>query len=123
MHGSCGYPDVQRIGYLQLQELSPTEVGESSVSADLLKTGPSPFRDQLQIAWRLGAIEAGAPLALEIFAIDGRKVWSTSIDSREGAVVWDGRRERGNAAPSGTYFVRMRSGDAEVETARVLKVQ
>ena len=88
-----------------------------------MKTGPSPFRDQLQIAWRLGAIEAGASLELGIFAIDGRKVWSTSLDSREGAIVWDGRTERGNAAPSGAYFVRMRSGDEEVESARVLKVQ
>ena len=123
MHGSCGNPDVQRIGYLQLQELNPSEVGAGAGSADLLKTGPSPFRDQLQIAWRLGAIEAGASLELGIFAIDGRKVWSTSLDSREGAIVWDGRTERGNAAPSGAYFVRMRSGDEEVESARVLKVQ
>lgn len=124
MHGSCGNPEVQRIGYLKLQELGASDVAVGTSEPFSLQSGPNPFRDQLQISWQLGALGGGSdPLELEIFGTDGRKLWSTSIDSKEGTLLWDGRTDRGNSAPNGAYFVRMRAGDRELDAVRVLRVQ
>lgn len=53
-----------------------------------------------------------------VYAIDGRRVRAVSVDGN-GAVVWDGRDDRGHVVPAGVYLLRVEAGGAAA-TARVV---
>jgi hypothetical protein len=59
---------------------------------------------------------------IEIIDCGGRRVRSIAAVAEEGDQVayWDGRDEDGHPAPSGPYFVRMRSGGGIATTSKLL---
>jgi len=68
---------------------------------------PNPFNPSTTIRWTLDAAVADAAVRVEIHDLAGRRV-ARLLDARlpggrEHRVVWDGRRDDGLAAPSGTY--------------------
>ncbi|MEZ4648076.1 MAG: T9SS type A sorting domain-containing protein [Candidatus Eisenbacteria bacterium] len=120
LHGACGNPEVQRIGYVTVQELSVADVGDASPAPRALVAGPSPFREHVRISW------SGIPtesLELEVFSATGRRIWTADLDASLGHVTWDGTSSNALRVPNGTYFIRLRSGDEEIATTRVVKVE
>ena len=72
---------------------------------------PNPFNSAVRIDWEL-------PLSdnteIEVFDILGKsvnKIFSGEKEAGRFTVVWNGSYTSGNKAPSGIYFVRLRSGD------------
>ena len=120
LHGACGNPEVQRIGYVTVQELSVAGIDDATPAARTLVAGPSPFRRDVRISW------SGIPsraIELEVFSATGRKVWETEVDAEAGHVVWDGTSSSALRVPNGAYFIRLRAGSEEIATTRVLKVE
>jgi hypothetical protein len=121
MDGSCGNPEVQRMGYTVLRELDASGVEDPVEARFTLCAGPNPFRDRLHISWQDRVESASDPIPeIEILGVDGRRVWSTRLDAGSGTLTWDGRTQSGHAAPSGAYFLRLTS-DREGEAVRVLR--
>lgn len=86
-----------------------TDVGDAPPSrAFTLKAAyPNPFNPSTTISWELDAGVADAAVRVEIHDLAGRRV-ARLLDGRlaggrEHRVVWDGRRDDGLAAASGTY--------------------
>lgn len=83
---------------------------------------PNPFNAGTRFAYRLDLPAAG-PVSVDVFDIGGRHV-RTLVDGRfeapgEHELAWDGRDDRGDEAPSGTYLVRLRTR-AGADTRKVM---
>lgn len=52
----------------------------------------------------------GGDVQLEIFDVNGKKVWSRCVFGKEGSIVWDAIDNRGATVCSGIYFVRAQYG-------------
>ncbi|MBK8165314.1 MAG: S8 family serine peptidase [bacterium] len=89
-------------------------VGDMPVvaAAWLAPAAPNPFNPQTTLRYGL---QAAGPARLEIIDARGRRV-RTLLDGAQAAgdhvAVWDGRDDRGRAAPSGVYFCRLVAGGA-----------
>ena len=57
---------------------------------------------------------------VEVFDIQGRKVWSCIYDKAPVEVVWDGRDKEGKEVRSGVYFIRLRTGKNNYQQKVVL---
>ncbi|MCA9730181.1 MAG: hypothetical protein KC729_21025, partial [Candidatus Eisenbacteria bacterium] len=123
LHGTCGSPEVQRIGYVSVRQLGVADVEEGTVGGFAFQTGPNPFQEELRISWQGALRSVGDAGNVEIIGIDGRRIWSAPMTGVDGSVAWNGKTRQGHAAPAGAYFVRMRLGADEVGTARVLRVR
>jgi M6 family metalloprotease-like protein len=66
---------------------------------------PSPARPPFLFAWSRG-LPPGAQL--EVFDLEGRRVYRTDVPAGPGSVGWDGRDEGGRTVAPGIYFARMR---------------
>ncbi len=80
---------------------------------------PNPFNPRVSLSWRL---PAAGPVDLDIVDVRGRlvrRLLTGAPVSATGRVLWDGRDERGRAAPSGVYLVRIRAADGTVATERI----
>lgn len=53
-----------------------------------------------------------------VYSVDGRRVKPVAVDGN-GAVVWDGRDDKGNVVPPGVYLLRVEAG-GKAATARVV---
>lgn len=91
---------------------SPVGDMPAAAMAWLAPAAPNPFNPQTTL--RYGLATAG-PARLEIVDTRGRRV-RTLLDGAQAAgdhvAVWDGRDDRGRAAPSGVYFCRLVAGGA-----------
>jgi len=80
---------------------------------------PNPFGDHAELSYGL---PRGGRVRLAVYDVHGRRVASV-VDRVDGAgwgsVVWDGRDEAGREVGSGTYFMRLESGD-EVRVRKVV---
>ncbi len=89
---------------------SPVGDAPAAAAAWLAPAAPNPFNPRTTLRWGLRA--AGAA-RLEVFDARGRRV-RTLLDGVQAAgdhvTVWDGRDDRGAAAPSGVYFGRLVAG-------------
>ncbi|MBM4130257.1 T9SS type A sorting domain-containing protein, partial [bacterium] len=88
----------------------------------LAPAAPNPFNPQTTL--RYGLASAG-PARLEIIDARGRRV-RTLLDGAQSAgdhvAVWDGRDDRGRAAPSGVYFCRLvAGGDARQQKLQLVR--
>jgi len=81
---------------------------------DLRTTSANPFREEAQLRYDL---PAAGPAELAIFDVHGRRM-RTLLDGPAAAgshrAIWDGRDERGDLAPAGLYFARLRSAEKEL---------
>jgi flagellar hook assembly protein FlgD len=84
----------------------------SAVSAPRLALGapaPNPTHGEMSVAFR---VPSAQKVTLSVHDVSGREV-RTLVDGRvaagEHVQQWDGRSNRGLAAPAGVYFVRMRT--------------
>ena len=57
---------------------------------------------------------------IEVFDIEGRKVWSCICDNTPKGVVWDGRDRKGKEVRTGVYFIRLRTGKNNYQQKVVL---
>lgn len=76
---------------------------------------PNPSRGEVALRFRMGPQSPGAPLLLSIFDALGRRIRTLSpVDApppgTELVLSWDGRDDRGRAAPPGVYGVRLDMG-------------
>jgi hypothetical protein len=89
----------------------PPETGAAlslSASTNPFRAGAAP----LVLRWSSPRAE---PATLDVLDLQGRPVATIAADagaSADQSARWDGRDERGGAAPAGMYFVRLRAGRA-----------
>ena len=88
---------------------------EPAVTAtDLLPVIPNPSRGTAYIEYTL---TASAPVQLDVYSVDGRRVKSLMAGTQEAGryhLVWNGTDERGSPVRSGLYFVRFHAGAAHM---------
>jgi hypothetical protein len=89
---------------------------------------PSPFEEAVGIRFRMpAAFAAGADIdvRIEIFDSMGRRIRIVADEPMprgERAVVWDGRDDRGQLVPRGTYFYRIGAA-GRAEAGRLIKTR
>jgi hypothetical protein len=99
----------------------------SPATGRMVSVGPNPARigELARIALATqdtGAAPAGARAS--VFDLLGRRVRALSRGDASGAFVWDGRDDRGTAAPPGVYFVRVEDGSGRSRsTARMVRIR
>ena len=95
----------------------PSAILESDAVAiaGLLLPRPNPFRKTVLVCYGL---PSERDVDLRVFDICGRMVATLDSGSKTAgshSVIWDGRDGRGQEAPGGTYFVRLRVGGESFE--------
>jgi hypothetical protein len=90
----------------------PQTVHVATVPAEsyLGQNHPNPFNPGTTIPW---ALTEYSRVTIEVFDTAGRKVKTVLDDYRDrgyGSEEWDGLNDRGEPAPSGVYFYRLRAG-------------
>lgn len=94
-------------------------------AARLLPAYPNPFNPLVRIPWELDG-EGEAQVSLQVFDARGRLV-STLLSSAverglRHETVWQGRDDRGQAMPSGTYNVILKAdGRVQARTVTLLR--
>jgi hypothetical protein len=90
------------------------------IGFDLGQNGPNPFNPVTTIAF---SIHREAPVKLDIFSLDGRRVKSL-VDGVTGAgtheVLWDGTDDAGRPLGSGLYFYSLESGGKRVTRKMIM---
>lgn len=96
---------------------APSAVGDTPTAAavQLMPNVPNPFNPTTTISFELPADRAGATdVSLRVYDLQGRLVrvlMEESVAGRRHSVVWNGRDDRGTAAPSGLYVYRLVAGE------------
>lgn len=89
----------------------------------LAQSYPNPFRQSTTIDY---TVEQAAPVRLDVYDLLGRRVRRLVEAAQHPAgphrAVWDGRDESGQPVASGTYFYRLRVGDA-VTSKQAIRVK
>lgn len=86
---------------------------------------PNPFNPETRIVYGVPEnLDESAPLRLEIFTVDGRRVRTFPVDRSAGwhEVTWDGRDDHGQLSAAGTYITRYAAG-AMVKTSKMTMVK
>ena len=116
-------------GFFALQlDSSTVSVEERKRAAGIPKTFalrqnfPNPFNPETVIRYQL---PAAAEAELAIYDLQGRRI-RTLVSGRHNEgfyeAAWDGRDQRGAAAPSGLYLYRLRAGE-QAQTRKMLLVK
>jgi len=89
----------------------------------LAQSYPNPFRQSTTIDY---TVEQAAPVTLDIYDLLGRRirrlVEAAQHPPGSHRAVWDGRDDSGTPVSSGTYFYRLRVGDA-VTSKQAIRVK
>lgn len=101
-------------GTVTVTALSPVSDTPGLAQVQLLPNVPNPFNPSTRIAFELPADRTG-PLEvnLRVFDLKGRLVrvlMEETVATDRHSVVWDGKNDRGSAAPSGLYIARLVAG-------------
>lgn len=86
---------------------------------------PNPFNPETRIVYGVPEnLDDAAPMRLEIFTVDGRRVRTFEVDRAAGwhEVTWDGRDDHGVPSAAGTYITRYAAG-AMVKTGKMTMVK
>lgn len=105
---------VKRIRYS-----STVDVPGTGLTSRALTASPNPFRNQVDLEWRLPK-PGGA--VIEVFDTGGRRIRRFDAEAAAGRVTWDGTNERGVREPAGVYLARLRH-EAGSQTVRILLVR
>jgi hypothetical protein len=84
---------------------------------------PNPFNPEVQITFEA---EAPGPAIVEVYNVQGRLVHSRPLgllDAGQHVATWNGTDRTGRKAPSGVYFVRLRSAGATSPSIKVVMVE
>jgi len=79
-----------------------------------------PFRDELRMEF---ALHRAGSMALDVFDPSGRRVRSLqrgTMQAGRSFISWDGKLEGGVPAPSGIYFIQLRTGEGALRQRVVL---
>jgi len=82
-------------------------VSNGPLAFALVDPTPNPARGSVRLGFRLPAT---ADAVIEIFAMTGQRVWSSTRRNAppgETAIVWNGRDAGGALVPAGLYFERL----------------
>ena len=98
--------------------LSTEIFGQTSVGDELiepiisLSNYPNPFNSTTTISFQFSneQNQQNEQTKLEIFNLKGQRIRQYSILNNQSTIVWDGRDENGNAASSGIYFYKVKTG-------------
>ena len=114
--GSARTGSVRRMRYY-----GTVDVPLATANPRTLTAWPNPFREQVEIAWRL---PAPGEARMRIFDLGGRRVRELPVTSAgvEGRMSWDGRDHHGAATPAGIYLARLDHAGG-TETIRLLRVR
>jgi hypothetical protein len=86
--------------------------GKVSPTVTLLRpAAPNPFRQSAALAF---SVARGGPVALAIYAVDGRRVRTLVDESREPGeyrTTWDGRDDGGKPMSAGVYYAQLKTVD------------
>ncbi len=105
-----------------LREDEDVSVPDASTLADaaLRQNYPNPFNPQTRIEF---ALDRAMPVELAVYDVAGRQVSSlvrADLPAGEHTVTWDGRTDRGNAAPSGQYRYVLTTPSGQTSRSMVL---
>jgi hypothetical protein len=82
----------------------------------LARVAPNPYRGHGSPVTLRYSLPSAVAVSIGVYDVHGRKV-ARLLDGRMGAgeheLAWDGRTMTGQAAPAGTYVVRLKAGGAE----------
>jgi hypothetical protein len=96
----------------------PVGVADAPAPVRILAAAPNPFTGSVRLSF---AAPGTGPCSAVVFAPNGRTVRTLRADGGR-VLTWDGRDERGVAAPAGLYFVRIAQG-ASIATGRVVRLR
>ncbi len=93
---------------LSAPDASPDIIQGLSFSTPVLTPNGDQVHDELRIVYSLFRLPEQVPVALEVYALDGRRVARVDMgiqDSGPQQVTWDGRDERGQVLAPGLYLL------------------
>ena len=94
--------------------VSPTKHAQKPGSFALLSAYPNPFRVEhgmgVAIRFKLPSREPAQIRIVNVLGQTVREIHLSTPIPGEGQIVWNGRTEAGNPAPTGVYFVRLQAG-------------
>ena len=108
---------------LGVADSTPSAVQELSISTPVLTPNGDGVHDRLQIRYTLFRLPELVPVALEIYALDGRRL--ARIDAGRQAAgpqetEWDGRDEGGELLPPGVYLLSVAPNAEFATSAQIL---
>ncbi len=89
-------------------DAAPGVVQELSLSTPVLTPNGDGVHDRLQISYTLFRLPKAVPIALTVYALDGRRrarIDGGLQDAGPREIAWDGRDENGQALPPGIYLL------------------
>ena len=87
---------------------TPDFIQALALSTPVLTPNGDGINDQLQMRYALFRLPGAVPVALEVYALDGRRIARLDQglqDSGPRAITWDGRDEIGQLLPPGLYLL------------------
>jgi hypothetical protein len=106
-----------------LQSSAPSGVNEGEdlpVTGGFRVVSRVPFRSDLRLEL---ALPRPGPVTLDVFDTSGRRVRALhrgTMPAGTQRIVWDGRLQSGRLAPSGIYFIQLRTEEGAFEKRVVL---
>jgi hypothetical protein len=90
------------------------------IGATLSQNFPNPFNPKTRIEFEL---QRSTSVDLAVFDIEGRRITTLFrglLDAGSYQEAWDGRTDRGIAAPSGQYWYRLKTATGEISRSMLL---
>lgn len=94
--------------------------GDTVAGARLLQNYPNPFNPSTQIGF---ALEQAGGVEIAVFDLAGRRVATLhrgELAAGDHVVAWNGRTDRGDAAPTGQYRYVLRTATGQLSRSMVL---
>ena len=104
---------------------TPDFIQSLALSTPVLTPNGDGVHDQLQIRYSLFRLPGAVPVALEVYALDGRRIARLDKgrqDSGDQAIMWDGRDETGQLLPPGLYLLSLALQTQFVQAKQLLAV-
>ena len=104
---------------------TPDFIQSLALSTPVLTPNGDGFHDQLQMRYSLFRLPGAVPVALEVYALDGRRIARLDKglqDAGDQAITWDGRDETGQLLPPGLYLLSIALQTQFVQAKQLLAV-
>ena len=104
---------------------TPDFIQSLALSTPVLTPNGDGSHDQLQMRYSLFRLPGAVPVALEVYALDGRRIARLDKglqDSGDQAIAWDGRDETGQLLPPGLYLLSLALQTQSVQAKQLLAV-